>query len=286
MVPLVPASASPEPQTDRSPRQRPAAGVDNEGMLQVCGLGKRFAERWAVRDLDLTVDAGETVVILGHNGAGKSTALRCMAGLMQPTLGTIRVAGHDVCGEADIVRGLVGLMPEQPGLYERMSALAYLEFFGQVYGVARAQLGRRIEDLLTYFELWDRRDDWLASYSKGMRQKLSLIRATVHRPSLILCDEPTSALDADSSRRAWAYLGQLRSAGSALVLCTHNPLEAERLADRVAIMSRGTVLALGTQAELALRVGVQARVEERVVPTMEDIYLRLVESDVALPALS
>ena len=183
----------------------------------------------ALTDLTVSVGEGSCLVLLGRNGAGKTTALRCMAGVLAPTAGTVSVDGIDAAAEPAAVRARVGLMPELPGLYERMSARAYLDYFGAIYEMEPGLRKRRIDELLDLFELADAGDRWLGTFSKGMRQKVALIRATLHRPRLVLADEPTSALDPDSARRAWDYLRDLQADGCALVICTHNMDEAEHL---------------------------------------------------------
>jgi ABC-2 type transport system ATP-binding protein len=245
-------------------------------VLEVDGLAKRYGEALALRDLSVRVEAGDCLVLLGRNGAGKTTALRCMAGVLMPTAGSVKVDGIDAADDPAAVRGRVGLMPEVPGLYERMSALAYLDHFGAIYDLELSLRRRRIEELLEVFELADAADRWLGTFSKGMRQKVALIRATLHHPRLVLADEPTSALDPDSARRAWLYLKDLQKEGCALVICTHSMEEAENLAGQIAIMSAGRALAVGDIAELRRRSGLKTRREVRELPTLQDIYLAIV----------
>lgn len=245
-------------------------------MLTVEDLVKRYGDIVAVADLTVALGRGESLVLLGRNGAGKSTALRCMAGVVAPTAGRIEVAGIDVGVDPDAVRALVGLMPEVPGLYDRMSARAYLRHFGAIYDIPRADLELRIDDLLERFDLAAAGDRWVGTYSKGMRQKVALIRATLHRPAVILADEPTSALDPDSARRAWAYLKELQAEGATLVICTHSMDEAEAMSGRVGIMSAGRLLAEGGYDELVLRAGLTPRREVRTWPGLQDIYLAIV----------
>jgi len=161
-------------------------------MLEVEGLAKRYGDVLALRDLSVRVGEGSCLVLLGRNGAGKTTALRCMAGVLAPTSGTVRVDGIDVATDPAGVRARVGLMPELPGLYERMSARTYLDYFGAIYDLEPGLRRRRIDDLLEMFDLSDAGDRWLGTFSKGMRQKVALIRATLHRPRLVLADEPRS----------------------------------------------------------------------------------------------
>jgi ABC-2 type transport system ATP-binding protein len=245
-------------------------------MLEVDGLAKRYGEVLALRDLSVRVDEGRCLVLLGRNGAGKTTALRCMAGVLLPTSGSVTVDGIDAATDPAAVRAKVGLMPEVPGLYERMSARTYLDYFGAIYEIEPGLRRRRIEQLLEKFDLLDAGDRWMGTYSKGMRQKVALIRATLHHPRLVLADEPTSALDPDSARRAWAYLKDLQKEGCALVICTHSMEEAEILAGEIGIMSAGRALAVGDVAELRRRSGLKPRKELRDLPTLQDIYLAIV----------
>lgn len=245
-------------------------------MLEVKGLAKRYGDVLALQDLTVQVEEGECLVLLGRNGAGKTTALRCMAGVLVPTAGTVSVDGIDAAEDPAAVRARVGLMPEVPGLYERMSARAYLDHFGAIYDIEPSERRRRIDELLELFELSDAGDRWVGTFSKGMRQKVALIRATLHRPRLVLADEPTSALDPDSARRAWVYLRDLQEKGCALVICTHSMDEAEHLAGSIGIMSAGRALAIGNMAELRRRSGLKTRQEVRELPTLQDIYLAIV----------
>jgi len=245
-------------------------------MLEVDGLAKRYGDVLALKDLTVRVEEGQCLVLLGRNGAGKTTALRCMAGVLLPSAGTVVVDGIDAADDPAAVRARVGLMPEVPGLYERMSARAYLDHFGAIYDIEPDIRRRRIDELLETFELSDAGDRWLGTFSKGMRQKVALIRATLHRPRLVLADEPTSALDPDSARRAWIYLKDLQKEGCALVICTHSMEEAEHLAGDVGIMSGGRALAVGSMVELRRRSGLKTRQEVRELPTLQDIYLAIV----------
>ena len=256
-------------------------------MLEVHRLAKNYGEVVALSDLSLTVKAGATLVLLGQNGAGKTTALRCLSGLLKPSAGRVVVGGIDSAVDPDAVRAQVGLVPEVPGLYERMSARAYLDYFGRVYGLDDATRKARIGALLELFGLTDAGDRWLGTFSKGMRQKVALIRATMHRPRLILADEPTSALDPDSARIAWGYLEDLRAGGAALVVCTHNMEEAQALAGEIGIMARGRLLAAGDLSALIRAAGLKKHRQVVERPTLEEVYLAIVggrEEDEARPA--
>jgi ABC-2 type transport system ATP-binding protein len=204
-------------------------------MIRARGLTKRFGARLAVEDLTLEVPGG-ILVLLGPNGAGKTTTVRLLLGLLRPTAGGAEVAGLPIDGEGPALRRACGLLPEAPGLYERLSALENLRFFGRLYGLSRAEADARSRPLLERFDLWARRDDPAGALSKGMRQKVALVRALFHDPRVLFLDEPTSGLDPESARGFRELILELRGGGRTVVVCTHNLDEAERLADWVAIV--------------------------------------------------
>jgi ABC-2 type transport system ATP-binding protein len=219
-------------------------------LIRTEGLTKRFGEFVAVNELTLSVDSGEILALLGPNGAGKTTTVRMLGSILKPTAGTAFVAGYDVVLDARKVRSAVGLLTEFPGLYHRMRADDYLHFFGELQGLSRSQRQERITHLMKRFGMWDARNQRLGEYSKGMRQKIALIRALLHDPQVLFLDEPTSAMDPQSAKTVRDAIVELRSSRRAIVLCTHNLVEAETLADRIAIIKAGRIIALGTPAEL------------------------------------
>jgi ABC-2 type transport system ATP-binding protein len=223
-------------------------------MIETGGLTKQFGDFTAVDGMDLSVHEGEVLALLGPNGAGKTTTVRMLASILRPTAGWARVAGYDTVRDAKAVRHLVGLLTEFPGLYGRMRGLDYLDFFGQLQGLSPAQRAERSEYLLKRFELWDARDQRTGEYSKGMRQKLALVRAMLHDPQALFLDEPTSAMDPHSAKLVRDAIVELRRDRRTIVLCTHNLNEAEMLADRIAIIRRGRIVAEGTPAELKARL--------------------------------
>jgi ABC-2 type transport system ATP-binding protein len=223
-------------------------------MIELVGLTKRFDDFTAVEDVTLSVASGEILALLGPNGAGKTTTVRMLAAILRPTAGQAFVAGHSVTEHPREVRRRVGLLTEHPGLYLRMRGKEYLDFFGRLMGLSADERGRRAKELLARFgmsEAWDRR---MGTYSKGMRQKMALVRAMLHDPSVLLLDEPTSAMDPHSAKLVRDAVLSLRHHRRAIVICTHNLAEAEALADRIAIIRRGRIVALGTPAELKLRL--------------------------------
>ncbi len=238
-------------------------------MIEARGLTKRFGAFTAVDHLDLEVAEGEILALLGHNGAGKTTTVRMLTGLMLPTEGTARIAGYDTVTESVQVRQLIGLLTELPGLYNRMRALDYLDFFGQLHGMPPADRRARSVELLERFDLASAGDRRLGQYSKGMRQKIALIRTLLHDPQVIFLDEPTSAMDPLSAKLVRDSIAALRGLHRTLVLCSHNLAEAEALADRIAIIKRGRILAQGTADELKRKLLGSPLYEVRVVGSIQ-----------------
>lgn len=208
----------------------------------------------AVDGVSLQVPAGEILALLGPNGAGKTTTVRMLAGILQPSAGRARVAGLDTVGQARQVRQVIGLLTEFPGLYLRMRAGEYLAFFGALQGLDPATVRSRTEALVERFGLAGDLSRRLAEYSKGMRQKLALIRAMLHDPDLLLLDEPTSALDPQGARQVRDAILDLRRERRTVLLCTHNLAEAELLAGRIAIIHRGRIVGLDTPERLKARL--------------------------------
>ena len=210
-------------------------------------LSKSFGKLQAVQDLDLRVEAGEVFGFLGPNGAGKTTTVRMLSGLIGPTSGKAWVAGCEVGKQDGDLRRKVGILTESPGLYDRLSAERNLGFFADLYEVT--DIAGQVERYLRLLGLWDRRHEPVGGFSKGMRQKLAIARAILHEPQVVFLDEPTSALDPEAARLVREFIGELRAEGRAIVLCTHNLDEADRLCDRIAVF-RTRVLALDTPAAL------------------------------------
>lgn len=205
-------------------------------------LTKWFDDFRAVDQVSLTVNPGQVLVLLGQNGAGKTTTVRMLTSILQPSGGRAWVAGYDVVRQAAKVRASVGVLTEHHGLYSRMNAEEYLEFFANLYSLRAVDVRPRIKNLLERFGLAEVGKKRLGEYSKGMRQKLALIRALLPDPPVLLLDEPTSAMDPESARLVRDSIQDMRHAGRTVLLCTHNLNEAEELSDRVAIIRRGRII--------------------------------------------
>ena len=219
-------------------------------MIEAERLSKTFGSFVAVREVSLRVKAGGVLALLGPNGAGKTTTVRMLSGILVPTSGQARIAGLDVVKDSAAIRSRVGVLSEVPGLYLRSTAREYLDFFGSVYGLSKADRQARITELMTQFEMSEVLDRRLGEFSKGMKQKLALIRTMLHDPEVLLLDEPTSAMDPQSARLVHDALLQLRDQRRGIILCTHNLVEAEMMADHIAIIRRGQIVAEGSPAGL------------------------------------
>jgi len=220
-------------------------------MIEATGLTKRFNGFTAVDDLTLTVESGELLALLGPNGAGKTTTVRMLSAILRPTLGTARVAGYDVVDQANQVRRHIGMLTEQPGLYSRSTGIEYLLFFGRLYGLPDDLIHQRGLDLFDRFGMPENAAyRKLGEYSKGMRQKVGIIRAMLHGPTVLLLDEPTSAMDPHSAKLVRDAIIELRDDRRAIIVCTHNLAEAELLADNIAIIDEGKIIAEDTPAVL------------------------------------
>ncbi len=205
----------------------------------------------AVDDLSLDVREGEVFGFLGPNGAGKTTTIRLLACLIRPSSGSAVVNGFTVGQGNAAIRRSIGLLTETPGMYDRLGAMENLTFFGRFYGIGNVE--GQVEKYLRLLGLWERRQDEVGSFSKGMRQKLALARALLHEPALLFLDEPTAGLDPEAARLVRDAIAELRGQGRTIFLCTHNLDEAERLCDRVAVF-KTRLLVVDTPANLRQRI--------------------------------
>jgi len=241
---------------------------DGSPIIQASGLTKHFGKLVAVHDLDLSVPAGEVFGFLGPNGAGKTTTIRMLTGLVRPTSGTAFIAGFDVLREPHEVKRRVGYLAETPYVYPKLTGREFLQFMGGLYEVPADLVRQRAERLLGLFELLDKADQLIETYSHGMRQKLALAGTMLHEPHVLFFDEPTSGLDPRSARLVKDLLLGLVARGHTVFLSTHVLEIAEQLCHRVGIINQGQIIATGTLEELR----VQAR---REAGSLEDIFLQL-----------
>ena len=228
-------------------------------------LTKRFGALVAVDGLDLEVREGEVFGFLGPNGAGKTTTLRLLCALIGPTSGTAEVAGYKLGQQDAQIRAAVGILTEQPGLYERQSAWDNLVFFATLYGLDRTTAAKQAEHFLRLMGLWDRRLEAVATFSRGMKQKMAIARAALHEPRIMFLDEPTTGLDPDAAKTVREFIIALRGEGRTVFLCTHNLDEADRLCDRIAFF-RHKVIRIDTPDHLRAELYGRAT-EFRLMPS-------------------
>lgn len=221
-------------------------------MIHLNNLTKNFGDILAVDRLSLSIPAGEVFGILGPNGAGKTTTIRMLSSLIAPTSGTASVAGLEVGKDDQEIRRNIGILTESPGLYDRLTAERNLLFFARLQEVEDPET--QVEKYLKLLELWDRRQDLVGEFSKGMRQKMAIARALLHEPTVLFLDEPTSGLDPEMSKVVREFIGELRQDGRVIVICTHNLDEADRLCDRLAIF-KTKLIALDTPANMRQQIG-------------------------------
>ena len=215
-------------------------------------LTRHFGDRVAVEDVSFELEPGQIFALLGPNGAGKTTTLRMLAGLIAPTSGSVRVGDEAMTpGAAPRLRGRIGFLTEAPGLWDNLTVHDNLKVYAQLYGMRDAE--EAVSEALALFEISDRSTERTVRLSKGLKQRVALARAIVHRPSIVLLDEPTAGLDPESARDVRELIVAMRSEGRAVLLCTHNLDEVERVADRVAVL-RSRLVAIGTPTELRQRL--------------------------------
>jgi len=236
--------------------------------LKLMGVAKRYGDITAVDYIDLDVESGEIFGLLGPNGSGKTTTLKMILGLVKPDSGSVNVLGVKVEDDPISVKKQVGYVPESPRLYEFLTGLEYLDFIADIYGIAVSEKKTRIEEYLQALELEGREGDMISSYSHGMKQKITLISAFLHKPKLLLLDEPLSGLDPRSARIVKDLLRKLASQGVTTIMSTHILEIAQAMCDRIAIMYEGRLLALGNMEELRQKAKLPGL-------DLEDIFLKL-----------
>ncbi len=236
---------------------RPERAAAQDLGVTARGLGKRFGDRWVLRDLDLDVPQGTVLGLLGHNGAGKTTAVRILTTLSQPSEGTASVVGFDVATDPAAVRRRIGVASQQATVDGLLSARKNLEMVGRLYRFPKAEAKRRAGELLERVQLLEAGDRLVKTFSGGMRRRLDLAASIVARPPVLFLDEPTTGLDPRSRNDLWELLRELVSEGTTVVITTQYLEEADRLADNIVVLDHGRCLAQGSPAELKRRIGVE-----------------------------
>jgi len=231
-------------------------------MLELTGLGKRYGEFSAIRDLTLKIGEGEIFALLGPNGAGKTTTLRILMGFLKPSAGTARIAALDCFEERVLLKRIVGYLPDDPTFYDYLRGSEIIEFSGGMHGVPRQLLRERTQPLIERLELGEALSDYAVNYSRGMKKKLALVCALLHEPRVLILDEPTSGLDPLATRSLNELLVERQRAGTTILLSSHLLDQVERLCERVAIVARGQIAAIGSLEELRRERSVDGSLEE------------------------
>ncbi|HVN26807.1 MAG TPA: ATP-binding cassette domain-containing protein [Candidatus Paceibacterota bacterium] len=238
-----------------------------DSIIQVSNLVKKFGDFVAVNDISFDVKPGEIFAFLGPNGAGKSTTIKMLTTLLDPTAGTIMLNGEDPVVNPSGVRKSFGIVFQDPSLDDELTAWENMEFHGVIYGVEKKLRRERIDQLLAFVELSDRRDSLVKEFSGGMRRRLEIARGLLHHPKVIFLDEPTLGLDPQTRNHMWTYLQDLnKSEGVTVFFTTHYMEEADRVAQRIAVIDHGRIIASGTSAELKAQTKKES---------LEDAFLEL-----------
>lgn len=232
----------------------------NQAAIQVEDLHKSFGETLAVQGISFRVEQGEIFSLLGPNGAGKTTTIALLATLLRPDQGDARIMGHSIRKDSAAVRAVLGVVPQEIALYEDLSARENLNFWGKMYGLRGALLKERVEEALQMIGLVERASGQIAKFSGGMKRRVNIAAALLHRPAVIFMDEPTVGIDPQSRRNILDGVVRLKEQGMTVLYTTHYMEEAQELSDHIAIMDHGRLIALGTHAELVKIVGETDRI--------------------------
>ena len=226
-------------------------------ILETAGLKKQFGDFQAVKGIDFNIGRGQVFSLLGPNGAGKSTTISMLSCLISPSDGDAHIDGHSIVNASDQVKGVIGYVPQDLALYDKLTAVHNLKFWGTMSGMSGQNLTSRIDELLERVELKDRANERVETFSGGMKRRLNIAVGLLHKPKLVFMDEPTVGIDPQSRRRILDMVKELRDEGMSVLYTTHYMEEAEELSDMVGIIDHGEMIALGSQAELRRTVGEQ-----------------------------
>jgi ABC-2 type transport system ATP-binding protein len=236
-------------------------------IIEVKNLTKKFGDFIAVDNISFSVEKGEIFAFLGPNGAGKTTTIKMLTTLLQPTVGEVKVNGFNLKNERDDVRRSFGIVFQDPSLDDELTAYENMDFHAVLYGENKITRVKRTEELLKLVDLWDRKGDFVKTFSGGMKRRLEIARSLIHTPKVIFLDEPTVGLDPQTRNHIWSYVADLsRKEGVTVFLTTHYMEEADKMADRVVIIDHGKIIGSGTPTELKTKTG---------TASLEEAFLKL-----------
>lgn len=243
----------------------------NKNLIEIVELKKSYGDFVALKPLSLNIEKGELFGFLGPNGAGKTTLIRILVGLIKANSGEIRIDGQEITNNP-YTKKLMGYIPDRPYLYEKLTSLEYFDFVGGLYGVEKAVIQEKGEDLLKLFDLWHKKDDLLEGFSHGMKQKVAISAATLHDPQILVVDEPTVGLDPKSVKLVKEFFKSMTKDGKTIFLTTHTLSVAEDLCTRIGIIRSGEIIALGSLEELQRQASMPNN-------HLEEIFLRLTDEE-------
>ncbi|EKD84491.1 MAG: hypothetical protein ACD_39C00017G0002 [uncultured bacterium] len=244
----------------------------NESIISFRDIKKQYGNFTALKSINLDIFKGELFGFLGPNGAGKTTLIRILTGIIQPSGGQILIGQYDLFAQPDKAKALLGYVPDRPYLYEKLTPLEYFEFMGGLYNVASERILSKGEEMLRMFDLWERRNELIESFSHGMKQKVAMSAAILHDPDIFVVDEPTVGLDPRSVKLAKDFFKRLIASGKTVFLTTHTLSVAQDLCDRIAIIRQGDIVALGDMKELQRRASMPGN-------NLEDVFLKITEEE-------
>jgi ABC-2 type transport system ATP-binding protein len=250
-------------------------------MIELINVRRTYGTKVAVADLSLTVAPGELCAFLGPNGAGKTTTIKMLVGLLQPTLGTVRICGYDVVQQTRAANRVTGFVPDIPFLYDKLTGREFLWFVGEVHGLSRADILSRVDEQIARFELSEFIDELAENFSHGMKQRVAFAASMLHKPEVLVVDEPMVGLDPRSARLVKIMLQEMAAAGKSVLMSTHSLSVAEQIANRIGIIDRGHLHFYGTIESLRNLLSEQAM-------TLEDLFLKFTSrehSSTSAPAI-
>jgi ABC-2 type transport system ATP-binding protein len=243
-----------------------------EPIIRFTNIQKNYGDFAALKPINLEIFKGELFGFLGPNGAGKTTLIRILTGIIKATGGTVSIGGFSLEKEPESAKRMLGYVPDRPYLYEKLSPLEYFDFMGGLYNVKQSEIASIGEKLLKLFDLWNKRNDLIESFSHGMKQKVAMSAANLHKPDILVVDEPTVGLDPKSVKLAKQFFKDMTLEGKTIFLTTHTLSVAEDLCDRIAIIRSGEIAAIGTLEELQTKASMPNN-------NLEDIFLKITEEE-------